>query len=605
MRKTAVWGAGILLVAGWLRPAQAVEIARWNSSNSVPLAGTYAPISIHTNITASNLVASSALRRDGSSPAANTFAAASYAASTSNDAATSNHYWETVITPNSGYSISFNTITYRFRRANSGPQWAQWAYSTNGVNFVWLLPAGSNTTGYVDKETPLTGIPALTNTTGRIWFRMYAWAGGSANTAWGAYGQNADVLTFSGTIGSAGPVLPSVFFNPAGTTNAPVSNQFTMAVSISPAGAGMQSWSMTPAYAGPASLTNGNFSFTPAAGDNSKTFTVSVIATNSVGTTTGTATIAVTPYVAPVPVITFSPTGTYSIMATYTQKLGIGISPAGSGIQGWTFLPSNYAGSASLAGTNFTYVSVAADGPSNYTLSVIATNVYGTTTGTAAVAVTQYVPAPPPGSYQVDFEDAAAKTGYTVEDRTLNGRVWSLAETAIGTLDSDRKFGAKSARIRYSTEGLLAAITCQSTLLSNGIGDVSFWYAPFSTQGTNAPVLAVEISDNLVSNWVQMGEVNAGAVTDLTYYAASVAVSTPVYLRIRATSGGTEGRANIDNLVVTPYTAPTGYNAFLLQYNVTPGDPGTAANDDLDGDGFSNTNEFTAGTNPYDEALHP
>ena len=116
----------------------------------------------------------------------------------------------------------------------------------------------------------------------------------------------------------AGPGVPSVSFSPNGTTNAPVSNLFTMAVSISPAGSGQKSWGMTPAYSGPASLTGGTFSFTPAVADNGKTFTVSVVATNSIGTTTGTTTIAVTPYVAPVPKISFSPAAPYSIMATYT-----------------------------------------------------------------------------------------------------------------------------------------------------------------------------------------------------------------------------------------------------------------------------------------------
>jgi hypothetical protein len=47
------------------------------------------------------------------------------------------------------------------------------------------------------------------------------------------------------------------------------------------------------------------------------------------------------------------------------------------------------------------------------------------------------------------------------------------------------------------------------------------------------------------------------------------------------------------------------YEAFLLQYNVTPGDPGTAPDEDWDGDGYSNTNEFDNLTNPYDADHHP
>jgi hypothetical protein len=403
----------------------------------------------------------------------------------------------------------------------------------------------------------------------------------------------------------AGPGIPSITFNPSGTTNAPVSNTFTMAVSVTPSGSGIQSWSMAPTNVGPASLTNGTFSFTPAASDNSKTFTVSVIATNSIGTTTGTATIAVTAYAPPVPVITFSPVAPYSIMATQTQKLGIAIAPAGSGIQSWTLFPSNYAGSASVVGTNFTFSTAAADGPSNYTLSVIATNSFGTSTGTAVIAVSEYIPPPPPGAYFIDFE-STSKPNYPATNVTINGKSWELAEALIGNLAGDQRFDGYSFRMRYS-DTLPCAMTSQSKLITNGVGTISLWYAAYGGAGSSEVTLAIEISDSLTSNWVELDSFGTMGVTNLSYRSVDVYVNTPVYVRIRAKSGLAENRASVDNITITDYASPaaTPYDAFLLQYNVTPGDPGTATNENLDGDAFTNQQEFNAGTNPYDDAIHP
>ena len=398
----------------------------------------------------------------------------------------------------------------------------------------------------------------------------------------------------------SGPGVPSVSFNPNGTTNAPVSNLFTMAVSISPSGAGMQSWNMLPAYAGPASLTGGSFSFTPAAADNGKTFTVSVVATNSIGTTTGTASVVVTPYVVPVPVVAFSPAGPYNIMATYTQKLGIGIAPAGSGLQSWTLLPSNYAGSATVIGTNFTFTTAAADGPTTYVFTAIATNAYGATTGTAEIAVSEYVAPPPPNAYICTFEDGS-KTGYASGDVSLSNKTWNLTGILIGTDANDLKIGSKAARLKHDTSDGDETMTVQSPVMSNGVSTISLWYGPYGTHGTNAPTLAVEISEDLLTGWVEVGEVVVGAVSVLTYQSIDVYVSTPIYVRIRAKSGLNDKSANFDNITITPYAAQaqTPYNAFLLKYNVTPGDPGTGPDDDLDDDGVSNTNEFLVDSNPY------
>ena len=404
----------------------------------------------------------------------------------------------------------------------------------------------------------------------------------------------------------SGPSVPTVTFDPVGNQSIPVSNLLTLAVTVTPSGSGIQNWSLLTGYAGASSLAGGVFQMTPAAGDANKTFTLTVVATNAVGTASNSVQISVTPYTPPVPVVTFSPAPPYEIMATETQKLGVAVSPAGSGIQSWTLLPA-YAGSATLVGTNFTFVPAQTDGPNTYTLSVIATNVHGSSTGTASIAVAEYVTPPPPGSYIITFEDATKGT-YAAGNVTLNGREWELAETYIGNLETDRKFGGKAARVRYS-DTLLAALTSQSPLLSGGVGWISLWYAAYGNDVSNAPAFAIEISESLAGGWIAVDSFDAAGVSNLTYRSVDVDVNIPIYVRIRAVSGRPEGRANIDNITITPYTSGAGtpYEAFLLQYNVTPGDPGTAEGEDLDGDGATNLQEFNASpkTNPYDEASKP
>ncbi len=407
-------------------------------------------------------------------------------------------------------------------------------------------------------------------------------------------------------IGIEGPGAPTVGFTPSGDQSVPVSNQLSLAVAIAPSGSGLQGWSLTPAYSGAANLAGGTFTFTPASGDNGKTFTLAVVATNSVGTTTGTVSIAVTAYEPPVPVISFSPTNVFTIMATSTQKVGIGVSPAGSGIHSWTLLPSNYAGSATLVGTNFTFTTAQADGPASYVLTVVASNSFGHSTGTVDFTVTTYVPPPLPGSIFVDFEDAPSKTAYAPATNTLSGRSWWVGGV-IGTLEGDKKFDLKALRIRCNaTDHDVKLMTLFP--LTNGIGEVSLWFASYGNDGTNnMPQVSVEISTNMNSGWLTLDTFDTGSATTLVYRTIPVNVRETVYLRLKAPQAGNDKRANVDNLTITAYAPPTGYEAYLLQYNVTPGDAGTAPGEDWDGDGASNSNEFMAlpQTNPYDPASAP
>ncbi len=406
-------------------------------------------------------------------------------------------------------------------------------------------------------------------------------------------------------IDAAGP--PSITFEPSGNQSVPVSNLLELAVSITPPGSGMESWILTPTnkWAGEASLSNGLFSMTPAQAAVNWNFTLSVSATNAVGTNTGYTMILVTPYTPPMPVVTFSPAAPYGVEAGKTQRLGVAVSPVGCGLSGeWTLLPSNYQGSATLVGTNFSFATAANDGPATYTLSIMATNEHGIGTGTATIVVSEYVPPPAPGSVIVDFEDAPNKTDYVMVTNTMSGRQWMFSG-ATSIEAGDKKFGMRAMRIR-STSAQSPIKLGNLSPFTNGIESVSLWFASYGNDGTNGlPQVSIQVSTNLDTGWVTMDTFDTGSATELKYHFVPIKVKGSVYFRLWSPTAPTDNRANIDNIVIEPYVVPTGYEAYLLQYNVTPGDPGTAPEEDWDGDGYSNQAEFTAGTNPYDADHHP
>lgn len=508
MKIATFWGSVFLLGGAIALSARADQIALWNSTGSDPVAGNYAPQSQDANVAISNLVAGAALLRSGS-PAANTFAAAGYSATSSNLAMSAGHYWETSIRANPGYALLFDAIQYRMRRSGSGPPTSQWAYSTNGSTYVWLQPSNAVVDSYTnDKSVPLTDIAALQNATNRIWFRLYAWSGAAGNTAWGVFGRE-NVLSFTGTVLSLTGV-PIVTFNPASGVSVHVSNALNVAVSAKPVGSGIHQWSVAPAPVGTTSLVGGTFQFTPAAADEDGVFV----------------------------------------------------------------------------------------------LSVVATNAYGTSTGTLAIAVTEYLPS---GSLEITFDNAGeVKTSYEPGAVTLSGQVWIMDQARIGDADLDVKLGARAARFGSFYE---ASMTSSNAILPAGLGQISFLYAQYAGGDAGAE-LVVEVATNAASGpWLEVGRVDANGVTELTRYATTVGLNQAMVVRIRTAYVSGVGQVNVDNIIITPYAAPTytAYEQYLLQYNVTPGDVGTAPGEDWDGDNVSNSNEFMAlpQTNPYDPASKP
>ena len=151
-------------------------------------------------------------------------------------------------------------------------------------------------------------------------------------------------------------------------------------------------------------------------------------------------------------------------------------------------------------------------------------------------------------------------------------------------------------------------MTSSNAILPAGLGQISFLYAQYAGGDAGAE-LVVEVTTNAAGSWLEVGRVDANGVTELTRYATVVGINQAMYVRIRTAYVSGVGQVNVDNVVITPYAAPiyTAYEQYLLQYNVTPGDAGTAPGEDWDGDHVSNSNEFMAlpQTNPYDPASVP
>ena len=300
------------------------------------------------------------------------------------------------------------------------------------------------------------------------------------------------------------------------------------------------------------------------------------------------------------PVVGFNPGSGVQVHVSNTLDVAVSVLPTG-GIQSWWVTPTP-AGTTNFSGGTFHFTPTAADDGQTYTLSMVATNSYGTSTGTLAIAVTEYLP---PGTLEITFENAGeVKTSYDPETVTLSGEPWLFDQVRIGDAATDLKVGARAARFGSYYP---AYLTSSNKLLAAGLGTISFLYAQYGGSEAGAE-LVVEVATNLTSgNWMEMGRVNANGVTTLTEYEVNVGISQSMHVRIRTEYVEGVGQVNVDNIVIAPYAAPiySAYEQYLRQYNVTPGDSGTAPGEDWDGDGAINTNEFNALTNPYDPLSHP
>lgn len=151
-------------------------------------------------------------------------------------------------------------------------------------------------------------------------------------------------------------------------------------------------------------------------------------------------------------------------------------------------------------------------------------------------------------NYVTDFE-SASKASYASGDVLLDGINWNMTEALVGGNEAgDFKNGTKSARLRgYGT----SALTMLSDL--SGIGTVSFQHRRY---GNDSQVQwIVERSTDQGGTWTEIGRFTAGE--NAATFSATLDLPSAARLRIRtATAGTSNRRANLDDIVITPYVAP-------------------------------------------------
>jgi len=278
------------------------------------------------------------------------------------------------------------------------------------------------------------------------------------------------------------------------------------------------------------------------------------------------------------PTISFNPGSDVQVHVSNTLEVVVSLFPTGSGIQSWSVDPTP-AGSTSLTGGTFSFTPMEADDGQDVTLSVVATNSYGSSTGLLDIAVTEYLL---PGSYEITFDNSGeVKSSYAAGAVSLNGRDWILDQARIGDEEDDRKIGLRALRFGSYYE---ATMTSSNILLPDGLGNISFLYAQYGGSDAGAEVVVEVAESGTPDAWMEVGRVDANGVTELTSYESLISINGTMYLRIRTEYTPDVGQVNVDSILITPYTAPvyTAYEDFLLEYNVTPGDPGTELGDGRD-----------------------
>ena len=145
--------------------------------------------------------------------------------------------------------------------------------------------------------------------------------------------------------------------------------------------------------------------------------------------------------------------------------------------------------------------------------------------------------------------EAGTKTAYAAADVTLGSGTWNLNDALIGTLTTDVKTGAQSARIRNSGHVTMGFDR------TTGAGTVALHHASFGSDATGTWGLFSSV--DLGATWTQVGtsrSTTGGSFSTATF---TVNLAGTIRFEIRKLDGGAN-RINIDDLSITDFTSGGG-----------------------------------------------
>ncbi|WP_435315511.1 DNA/RNA non-specific endonuclease [Cellulophaga fucicola] len=168
-------------------------------------------------------------------------------------------------------------------------------------------------------------------------------------------------------------------------------------------------------------------------------------------------------------------------------------------------------------------------------------------------------------SFMETFE-TTSKGSYAGNAITINSGIWYLEDALIGSLANDRKYGAKSIRIRNNGYAVM------NFNMDNGASTVRIRHAVYGTNGASDWNLMASYDDGV--SWYTVGATVTTSSTTLNTVTFEVNDTVSVRYGIYKVSGGSS-RINIDNIEID--AATLGSTGPEMDSNLTFGNPSNAA----------------------------
>ena len=165
--------------------------------------------------------------------------------------------------------------------------------------------------------------------------------------------------------------------------------------------------------------------------------------------------------------------------------------------------------------------------------------------------------------------EAGGKTSYAAANVALGTGSWFMDDALTGSLSSDRKTGAYSARIREVGR-------VRMNFNKSGAGTVSIQHAVFGSDGPSTWQLWS--STNNGSTWTQVGSTVTTSSTSLQTASFTVNNGVAIRFEIRKVSGGAN-RINVDNVQIGDFSSPS--PTPTPSEHLTMGNPSNAVTDVL------------------------